>query len=164
MDDLGNEWADFIKLKGNTLTFIHGKHGDTLFSATSFHDIVGQALKNIGNMIPFDDQLEGKALVWNQTLNINGVSTSINRLRVGDVISNSISTYKKLLLSPNLKREIILVVNFISRTQLKDRLHKLKTGVPFSERNQVIQILWLLSSLISGCMENGIGVHIYCKP
>src|SRR6185436_12353468 len=52
LDDLGNEWADFIKLRANTLTFIHAKFGDSQFSASSFHEVVGQALKNIGNMTP----------------------------------------------------------------------------------------------------------------
>jgi hypothetical protein len=58
----------------------------------------------------------------------------------------------------------VLVVNFISRSQLKDRLEKLRDGEAFAERKQVIQILWIISSLINSCVENGIGIHIYCKP
>lgn len=164
LDDLGNEWADFIKLKGNTLSFIHAKFGDSNLSASSFHDVVGQALKNIGNMTPSNEQIDMKAIHWTNTFNIAGFNTAITRMRNGDTIPNAIDTYKKLLLNPNLKREIILVVNFISRIQLRDSLHKLRAGTPFGEKNQVIQILWLLSSLINSCQENGIGVHIICKP
>ncbi|QES87357.1 hypothetical protein [Rhizosphaericola mali] len=164
LDDLGNEWADHIKLKGTTLTFIHSKYGDSQFSASSFHEVVGQALKNIGNMTPSTEQLDTKAVHWANTLNIGGTNTAITRLRRGTNLTDGIAVYKKLLLNPNLKREIILTVNFISRGQLRDRLNKLKAGTPFSEKNQVIQILWLLSSLINSCQENGIGVHIICKP
>lgn len=164
LDDLGNEWADFIKLKGNTLSFIHAKFGDSNFSASNFHDVVGQALKNIGNMTPSNEQIDLKAIHWTNNFNIAGYNTAITRMRIGDTIPNATDTYKKLLLNPNLKREIVLVVNFISRTQLRDRLYKLRAGTVFGEKNQVIQILWLLSSLINSCQENGIGVHIICKP
>lgn len=164
LDDLGNEWADFIKIKANTLTFIHAKHGDSQFSASKFHDIVGQALKNIGNMTPSNEQLDAKAIIWRNTYNIDGTNTAITRLRRGANLADGIIAYKKLLLNPNLKREIVLAVNFISRAQLRDRLNRIKTGASFSEKNQVVQILWLLSSLINSCQENGIGVHIICKP
>lgn len=164
LDDLGNEWADFIKLKGNTLSFIHAKYGDSQFSASSFHEVVGQALKNIGNMTPSNEQIDLKAVRWAENFNIAGFNTAIRRMRSGDTIPNATDTYKKLLLNPNLKREIVLAINFISRTQLRDRLHRLRAGTPFAEKNQVIQILWLLSSLINSCQENGIGVHIICKP
>jgi hypothetical protein len=164
LDDLGNEWADFIKIRANTLTFIHAKFGDSQFSASSFHDIVGQALKNIGSMTPSNEQLDSKAFLWANTFNIYGINTAISRLRNGANLVDGISAYKKLLLNPNLKREILIVVNFISKEQLLARLNLLKVGIPFTEKNQVIQILWLLSSLINSCQENGIGVHIICKP
>lgn len=164
LDDLGNEWADFIKLKASTLTFIHAKFGDSQFSASSFHDVVGQALKNIGNMTPSNEQLDTKTAHWTGTFNIAGTNTAIERLRVGANVATSIATYKRVLLNPNLKREIVLAINFISRAQLRDRLNKLRAGTPFAEKNQVIQILWLLSSLINSCQESGIGVHIICKP
>lgn len=164
LDDLGNEWADFIKLKASTLTFIHAKFGDSQFSASSFHDVVGQALKNIGNMTPSNEQLDTKAAHWTGTFNIAGTNTAIERLRVGANVATSIAAYKRVLLNPNLKREIVLAINFISRAQLRDRLNKLRAGTPFAEKNQVIQILWLLSSLINSCQESGIGVHIICKP
>ncbi|PUU70673.1 hypothetical protein DBB36_07475 [Flavobacterium sp. WLB] len=164
LDDLGNEWADYISIQDHSLNFIHAKYGDTLFSASSFHEIVGQALKNIGNMIPSDEELDKKSILWSQNFNIDLSRTAINRLRSGSSITQGIIEYKKLLLNPNLKREIFLIVNFISKNSLQDRLTKLKNGTPFPEKNQVIQILWLLSGLINSCQENGIGVHIICKP
>lgn len=165
LDDLGDEWADFIKLKNNTISLIHAKHGDSLMSASSFHEIVGQALKNIGNLNPSNTLLETlKTQKWSSNYNIENTNTSINRLRHGDTIENAINAYKKLLVTPNLKKEIILVIDFISRAQLKDRLQKLQSGLSFREKNQVIQILWIISSLVNSCSENGIDIHIYCKP
>jgi len=165
LDDLGDEWADFIKLKNNSISLIHAKHGDSQMSASSFHDVVGQALKNIGNLNPSNVQLENvKTTKWGNTYNIENLNTNINRLRHGDNIANAINTYKKLLVTPNLKKEIILVIDFISRAQLKDRLQKLQAGTAFQEKNQVIQILWIISSLVNSCSENGIDILIYCKP
>jgi len=165
LDDLGDEWADFIKLKNNSISLIHAKFGDSQLSASSFHDVVGQALKNIGNLNPSSIQLDTtKTAKWNATYNIDTVFTAINRLRHGDTIANAINTYKSLLVTPNLNKEIILVINFISRAQLKDRLQRLQAGTPFREKNQVIQILWITSSLVNSCVENGIDIHIYCKP
>jgi hypothetical protein len=164
LDDLGNELADYIKIKDSTISFIHAKFNTSKFSASSFHDVVGQALKNIGNMTPSTEQLDAKAQIWGKKFKLKKVTTKISRLRKGKNIKDAIDSYKKLLFSPNLKREIILVINFISKEELKDRLSKLKAGKSFKEKNQVIQILWLLSSLISSCQENGVGLKIICKP
>lgn len=164
LDDLGNEWADFISLEGDTLNYIHAKYAETLFSASSFHEIVGQALKNVGIMIPTDEQLDRKRTPWSNTFNLNHSATNISRLRQGADINTAINSFKKILLNPNLNRKITIVLNFLSKAELYDRLQKLKNNVPFIEKNQVIQILWILSSLINSCQENGIAVKILCKP
>lgn len=165
-DDRGDEWADYIKLKNNTISFIHVKYSNSQLSATSFHEIVGQALKNIGNFNPSIDRLEGtKQTQWNRNyITDSGIETSITRLRKGDSVANGIANYKRILLNPNIEKEVVLAINFISRANLKAKMEQLKAGDSFRERKQVIQILWLISSLISSCVENGIGIHIYCKP
>lgn len=166
LDDLGDEWADYVKLKNNKISLIHAKHDTSQLSASSFHEVVGQALKNIGNFNPTTDRLDSsKMRHWNRNyISSEGVNTSITRLRRGDNVANGISAYKKILLNPNIEKDVVLVVNFISRSNLKDKLERLQNGDVFGERKQVIQILWLISSLISSCVENGIGIHIYCKP
>lgn len=164
LDDLGNEWADYISIEGNTLNFIHAKYDTTQFSASSFHEIVGQALKNIGNMVPTDDLLTKKSIHWDKTFNLQNSATNIQRLRKGPDVDSSIEKFKSLLLNPNLDRRITIVLNFISKAALHDRLQKLRDNIPFQEKNQVIQILWILSSLINSCQENGIKVKIVCKP
>lgn len=50
-DDMGNECADHIAICGNTLSFIHSKAcGKTSLSASKFQVVIGQAIKNIGNL------------------------------------------------------------------------------------------------------------------
>jgi hypothetical protein len=48
--DLGNEWADYLCIKDSALVFIHCKNGKPTTGATSFHEVVAQALKNLGRV------------------------------------------------------------------------------------------------------------------
>ena len=165
LDDLGDEWGDFIKLKNNSISLIHAKHDTTQLSASSFHEVVGQALKNLGNFNPSTDRLDGsKQAQWNSNYNIGGINTSITRLRKGDSVANALTAYKKILVSANIETEVVLAINFISKNNLEQKLQQLRDGEAFAERRQVIQILWIISSLISVCVESGIGIHVYCKP
>ena len=162
-DDLSREWADFIGLSESQVAFFHGKAGDTIFSASAFQDVVGQALKNLGNILPTDDQWALKEGLWNQTYN-NRARTQISRVRTGQTSSDLITYYKKIRTYPNLKKAIYLVINFISKSQLEINLNKLKNNENFAQRNEVIQILWIISSLISSCGEANAEVYICCKP
>ncbi len=164
LDDLGDEWADFIMLRDSKITFIHAKHKNARMSATAFQDVVAQALKNIGNFKPTTDRLDNKERSLGAPYQIDGVATGINKLRTGGILSDGIAAYKNLLMHPNLQREIILVVDFISKVELQANLERLKNGEAFAQRNQVIQILWIISGLINCCMENGITIYIHCKP
>ncbi|KAA6440608.1 hypothetical protein FEM33_08480 [Dyadobacter flavalbus] len=165
LDDLGDEWADFITLKDNKISFIHAKNGDTQLSASSFHDIVGQALKNIGNFSPSDDQLSTtKNTKWSKNYILDGITTKIPRLRNGGTVDAAVTAYEKILVSANVRKEIILVIDFISKGLLQDRLQNLQNNIAFRERSQVIQLLWIISSLINSCSENGIEIHVHCKP
>ena len=159
-DDLGREWADHIGLYSDKVTFFHSKWKDTILSASAFQDIVGQAQKNLGNLSPSPTQLEKKVSFWKGDY----PSSKIARLRNGNNINDGVDRYKLLMNNPNLKREVNLVINFISKSSLENKLIKLKNGESFKEKNEVIQILWLISSLISSCKEVGVDVYISCKP
>ena len=164
LDDLGDEWADYILLKDNRIQFVHAKHNTSTASASAFQDIVSQALKNIGNFTASDDRIEKKKSgIWSETYNLNSINTGINRLRKGDNINNAISHFLKLTKDPNLIREVVLVVSFISKSDLTNWLTRLKLGEQFGERKQIIQILWLISCLINACVESGVSIHIYCR-
>lgn len=57
-----------------------------------------------------------------------------------------------------------LVINFISRSELQENLNKLKSGITFGQKNETIQILWFISSLVSSCKEVNVDPYICCKP
>lgn len=164
-DDLSKEWADHIGLTENNVTFIHSKHKTSNASASAFQDIVGQAQKNLGNLTPQDFQLESKRDIWNTNYNSSsGVNTSINRSRKGQNSSEIIDQFKETIKNPYLRKHVILVIDFISKSSLENYLDNLANGVYFAERNETIQILWFVSSLISSCQELSTEVTIYCKP
>lgn len=159
-DDLGREWADHIGITEDTVTFYLSKYKDSSFSATAFQDIIGQAQKNLGNLAPQDYQLMGKRDFW------NGIypNSNIRRLRKGDCIDNFIHQYQSTIKNPYLKRECYLVINFISKSELQNNLNQLREGLNFAQKNETIQILWFISSLVSSCKEVNVNAYICCKP
>lgn len=159
-DDLGREWADYISIKEESIAFYHAKWKDSQFSASDLQDVIGQAQKNLGNIIPLDNQLDKKSEFWKK----NYASTQIKRLRKGSDIDETVIEYKNLRFLPNLRKQVYIVINFISKNELKDRLQKLKKGENFKEKNEVIQILWFVSSLISSCHEVNVETYIICQP
>ncbi|WP_159470336.1 hypothetical protein [Dyadobacter sp. 3J3] len=164
-DDLSKEWADHIGISENKISFFHSKHKIANASASAFQDIVGQAQKNLGNLTPQDFQLESKRNIWNSTYNSSdGVNTLIARSRRGQNSNQIIDQFKETIKNPYLRKEVILVIDFISKSNLEIYLENLVNGVHFNERNETIQILWFISSLISSCLELNTEVTIYCKP
>jgi len=159
-DDLGREWADHIGVTEDRVTFYLSKYKDSSFSATAFQDIIGQAQKNLGNLTPQNYQLMSKRDFWNRSY----PNSNISRLRKGDNIDNFIHQYQSTIKNPYLKRECYLVINFISKAELQNNLNQLKEGINFAQKNETIQILWFISSLVSSCKEVNIDAYICCKP
>jgi len=154
-DDLGDEWADYIGFTpSSVIRFYHAKSSSKRFSASAFHDLVSQAIKNIGNFDFNKDLTTKKAKIST----LYGGS-KIGRLRKGN-ISTCFKDLKETYNSPNITREIVLVINFLDKLQLETELKKLKTG---GAKNQTVQILWLLSTLIGTCQERGINVRVITK-
>ncbi|MCA5006372.1 hypothetical protein [Sphingobacterium bovistauri] len=164
-DDLSKEWADHIGISENKISFFHSKHKSSNASASAFQDIVGQAQKNLGNLTPQDFQLESKRNIWNSNYNSSdGVNTQITRSRKGQNANQIINQFKETINNPYLRKHVVLVIDFISKSDLETYLENLTNGVYFAERNETIQILWFVSSLISSCQELNTEVTIYCKP
>lgn len=162
-DDLGREWADHIGLYDDNISFFHSKYKNSRFSASDFQDIVGQAQKNLGNLSPSDNQWDAKREFWDRNYILNNTSTQIQRIRKGESAEAAIEYFQKLKSFPNLTKKVFLVINFISKSGLADRLEMLKRDEQFRERNEVIQILWFVSSLISSCNEVSAETYIICK-
>jgi hypothetical protein len=163
-DDLGNEWADHIGLSKDAIMFIHSKYGKPGLGASQFQDVNGQAQKNLGNMVPADHQWEGKCRSWANYYKINGTVTSIDRIRKGTNAGDAVTYYKRLLNDPNVKKQVYLVINFLSKSDFRKKLIALRQGNQVTNKNQVIQLLWFISSLISSCWETGTEVYVCCAP
>lgn len=157
-DDMGNEWADHIALKGKTLSFIHSKCNDEGLSASNFQDVIGQAIKNIGNMTPSATDLSNKIAALHGKWN----NTGIAKCRKGN-IDDYENAYNQLMINPNKNREVCLAVNFLSKTTLKNAFDKLKRDESFKQRNSVVQLIWLLNGFISTCKEADLNCRIFCK-
>lgn len=176
LDDLSHEWADHIGISENKISFFIEKckiKKDSTkdnpisphFSASAFQDVVAQAEKNLGNLTPADHILDDKLGFWSQNYNNDNINTNIPRLRFGTSVDDAISKWKKVKRAPNHQTEMNLVVNFISKTELTEKLEHLQDeDYDISYKNEVMQILWLVSSLVNCAREVGANVHIYCKP
>lgn len=172
-DDLNSEWADFIgikkdqiefcacKYKGNGAEVSDGEDGSS--SASYFQDVVGQALKNLGNFKPSPTQLKIKTNLWKSSyLGVDWFS----RCRKGDV-DKSISAWDKGVSNPHFVKISSLMVNFLSKQTLKDNFEGLKAGginnTMMKDRESAYQQLWILSNFVHSCLEMGIEPRIYCR-
>lgn len=171
-DDLGTEYADFIACSENTIGFYVAKSSKSLFSASAFHDVVGQALKNlsyISNLenIVLDERnnprkLTTKKEVWSRKYKNNKIETKINRLRkpqsddINTDVTNGIELVRKANSSGQTIKKVVLVVDFISKKQLEQEIDD-------NTNKELKQVLWILSSFISSCQELSLVPQILCK-
>ena len=158
-DDLGWELADHIAVKGDTISLIHSKCSDNVgFSASSFQEVIGQAVKNIGNLRQLGDIVEDKRETWNS----NWGNTAIPRCRRGTVdgIINKITTLRS---NPNRVYEVCLAVNFISKAELERAFGRIIAGENFAQKNIVVQLVWILNGFISNCKDADMHCRIFCR-
>jgi hypothetical protein len=162
-DDLGIEWADHITFNraDSNICFIHSKHGDVSTSASKLHDVVGQGIKNLGNMYFSKEQMieriNGK---FSNTYNNDGVNTDITRVRKGDV-TQAESYLDMLLKDYKLHRKCILSCSFISKMAITTEFLKIKNDMPVS--GHVIQLLWIISSFAHAVKDMNAIPIIYCS-
>lgn len=158
-DDMGNEWADHIAINNDTISFIHSKCKDKAgLSASNFQDVIGQAIKNIGNMNPSMDALQTKI----DSMRGTWKNTGIQKCRRGHV-DDIEEKYLNLMSNPNKKREVCLAVNFLSKQSLATAFSNIKNDIPFQQKNSVVQLAWILNGFISTCKEADLNCKIYCK-
>lgn len=159
-DDLGNEWADHIAIKNNSISFIHSKYKqESSFSASNLQDVIGQALKNIGNLFPDDETLKNKTEKFSKCVG----ETNISRCRKGDY-KDFATKFREVCSNPNAVKEVCLAINFISKKELTEALVNLENDTGFKQKHSVIQMLWLLNGFISICKERDLHCRIFCRP
>ncbi|TLI81005.1 hypothetical protein FEK43_15385 [Escherichia sp. E2562] len=162
-DDLGNEWADHITFNksDSCINFIHSKHGSVSTSASNLHDVVGQAVKNLGYMnfskADFMKKIDAKFVgKYNSTKG----ETNINRTRKGNL--NDLDKYLSNLLKDfKLHRKCILSCSFISKNEIKDEFDKISRGEKVN--GHITQLLWILSSFSHAVKEVNAIPIIYCS-
>jgi len=162
-DDLGTEWADHIALNAadSSITFVHSKHGDPTVSAGRMHEVVGQAIKNLGYMFFSKAQIAKKAEnKFSDTYNLDGQQSLITRTRKGDV--KDLDAFIAALQADfRLHRKCVLACSFLSKGEVKIEFDKIKAGqtVP----GYVIQLLWIISSFAHAAKDANVIPLIYCR-
>ncbi len=165
-DDFGDEWADHITIKkeksGPTIEFIHSKHGAISNSASKFHDVVGQGIKNLGNMFFTKEQFLKKPMCNKNSYYrpYGGPNTKIPRFKIGNE-ARLISYLDDNLSDFSISRKCVLVCSFISKSSIIKQFNKLIKGQ--TTKGNIPQMVWILSSFIHSCKELSVTPVIYCQ-
>ena len=160
-DDLGTEWADHIGISKGRVTFFVEKYKESQDSASDFQEVVGQALKNIGNLAPTKAHLESKKEKWCKKY---GEANFLRYRSENGTVDDAINVWLENNSMPNCEREMCLVVNFLSCARFKKQLEELSNGGNVQRAEELRMRLWLLSSFVDTCRESGINPVIYCRP
>lgn len=159
-DDYENEWADHIGISSDKVSFFVSKHKKSHDSASDFQDVVGQALKNLGNLTPTKAQLDAKAKSWGGLY----LKSSIPRFRSSNgSVKDAIDTWYNNIMNPNFQREMCLVVDFMSKDDFEKQLWNIYKKAPAKNESELCQRLWILSTFVNSCLEYGVKPVIYCK-
>lgn len=165
-DDLGDEWADHIaiynsKEKGEIpyINFYISKHGENTTGASKFHDVIGQAHKNLGNINFKKEEILNKIRLWKSS---NYSNTNITKLRSSGTWDEVESDSIAVLENPLTLRNMYLVVSFLSLSKLKEDIKS------FSENKKgyehIPQLIWFISTFIGQCKEHNVKPRIICMP
>lgn len=175
-DDCETEWADYIGISDKKITFFACKHSDMeiretgtmrtdSYSASKFHDVIAQALKNLGNLNPSESQLTQKQTEWKDTYLTSFIKRTSSS---ATALSNAVKMWTEKQYQPNFEKEFVLVVNFLSKKEFENRFLKTEQALNHSEETRIqdeaaFQQIWLLSSFISTCLESGVTPKVICN-
>jgi hypothetical protein len=155
--DLGDEWADYIGLKDTAIIFAHCKHGKkTTLGATGYQEVIGQAIKNLGNVKSTPAEFCKKIKAAENTGAWAG--TGIDRLRTprktwADFQNEAIARIE----NSNFSREVHLVITMLSEKEFDAEAKRAKRKASFN------QLVWLLAAFINSCRELGAIPKIICR-
>lgn len=159
-DDLQCEIADFIAIdsKAPKICFIHCKYGESDLSASAFHDVCGQAIKNLNYVISADishtDFIENHFHKWQSPWKNDGYKTS--RKISGDIFQ-LIEVYKKIIKDSDIKKEVWIVTSGLSKESLRKELVKKK------QQEQYIPLMNILHYTQDNIVKAGATLKIFCK-
>lgn len=158
-DDLGNEWADHITFNQAdfSVSFIHSKHGKSSRSASNLHEVVGQAIKNIGNM-----DIEPKIFLkkYKEKFRKTYNGGLLNRTRKS--LPGKFEDYLyRVRQDYRFNRRCIICCSFISKKMIEREFRKIQKGKAVA--GNITQLYWILSSFVHAAKEAGIHPIVYCQ-
>jgi hypothetical protein len=155
--DLNDEWADYIGIGNNEVTFYHCKDGDPTSGASPFQIVVAQAQKNLSRIKFRPNEIHDKltayaaAPTWTTTC-------AIPRLARGATgWPGAITSAKTAIAAASTTWRVALVVTALSRTQFQQEMQR-SVPKPF-----FIQLVWLLSAFASSCKERDAKPIVFCR-
>lgn len=160
-DDMSREVADFIGLDRDEkrIIFIHAKYSSRKLSASGFHDVCGQATKNLDYITPYSDvEPPNSVNLWENAWNNGDVGTVDKRIRKGDgEVEELWKEIKENIRKPYSKREVWIVMGGdFKLNRLKEELNK------SAPEPQVIQLYYLLQSTWTAVSSTGADFYIFC--
>lgn len=163
-DDLTDEWADFIGLSTDSnppmISFYHAKHGNPSLGASSFHDAVGQALKNLGRMALEPDTMPAKYASWRQPYrNANAVTAIARIMRSNAGLEED---FAAVCAAPDHLKRVFIVTSSLSREAVAQVFADAAAGL--APRAHFIQLYGLLNNYFSACIEMGVRGYVICRP
>lgn len=162
-DDMDDEWADHICIDITSeipcMSFIHSKFTNKdSYGASSFHEVVSQALKNIGRTKSIKKLFIEKKLKWDK----NYEKTLIPRTIKRNTNHNIEEILDIFFQNPNSITKIVLAAPFFSKSKLKTELSNIVSGS--LSKPYHTQLIWLLNTFSSSCSEYGVKPEVLCKP
>lgn len=155
--DLGDEWADYIGVGSDQVTFYHCKHGNETAGAAAFHIITAQALKNLSRIKFRPEEIKAKVRAaqdrkyWGKT--------RIPLLARPDVDWQQLEQALLALIErPTTRWCVAIVVDALSVARFDAEAARSPI------RPHFIQLVWLLSAFISSCRERDAEPLIICRP
>lgn len=164
-DDLGSECADFVlaNFSQKELALVHAKAGGGAgISASAFHDVVAQAMKNLVYLTRSGEKPDG-AESWTATALWN--NTDIPRLYLAPPGCPTgadlwAKLHDEIITSANAKLHVVLATTgCCDLTQLKQAV-----GDPTRRTAETAQLLHLLDGLIGYARQLGVRVTIFDVP
>ncbi len=167
-DDLSTEWGDMIAISADSQIFYHAKSGDSELSASDLGVVFSQAQKNFGVIVLDRTKIEYRWPKWQSDMKFDTVQTKIHRIRrkpKGLTSKDDITRYiDNSVRNPNTTREVVVVLNYLSKHKLEASLKRIKAGDTFTDRGVTLQILWHVSALLANASEVNAKFKVVCKP
>lgn len=166
LDDLGNEWCDYLSynLSKKEVQFIHckfkakPKKKDYSVSASNFQDVLGQAQKNIGNILHGHELIKKK--FQHKFVGKKYKGSKINMDRNSSKLTHDkyLEQYESIYHSPKKNLKVIIAINFISKRSFVDDIkNALYESDPF-----FWQQVYFIISASEFYKQQGVDFEVWC--